>query len=155
MHQALYFKSLAIINFLNIFYFNMHQFKKSITNIHLDRFQHVNNATYLTLLEEARWDLINLGGYGIEQIQKTGLGPVILEIRISFLKELLLGDEIIIETHLISYDKKIAKMSQNIMRNGVLCAKAELTFGLFDLQKRQLVLPTPAWLKAIGYQTSP
>ena len=57
-----------------------------IKESYLDTFGHVNNATYLTLLEEARWDLLNKNSYGLKKIQETGLGPTILEIKLSFLK---------------------------------------------------------------------
>ena len=63
----------------------------------------MNNATYLTLLEEARWELVTKNGYGMKKIQETGLGPTILELKLSFFKELRLRDEIIIETNMVSY----------------------------------------------------
>ena len=62
----------------------------------LDTFGHVNNATYLKLFEEARWDLITKNGYGIKTIRETKLGPTILEIKIRFLKELRLREKITI-----------------------------------------------------------
>ena len=37
---------------------------------HLDTFGHVNNAKYLELYEEARWEIINSRGYDLKQIQK-------------------------------------------------------------------------------------
>lgn len=118
---------------------------------HLDVFGHVNNAVYLMLLEEARWDILNKNNYGIDKIQATGLGPVILEIRINFLKELHVGDQITIETRTISYKNKISKMSQIILRGEEICSTAELVMGLFDLKARKLVLPTPEWLRAVGW----
>ena len=57
---------------------------------HLDTFGHVNNATYLQLLEEARWEFITSRGYDLNYVQKVGIGPVILEINMKFLKELCL-----------------------------------------------------------------
>lgn len=123
-----------------------------IKEAHLDTFGHVNNATYLTLFEEARWDLVTKNGYGLKKIQETGLGPVILEIKLSFLKELFLRDEIIIETKMRAYVKKIAKISQKMIRNNEVCCEAEFIMGFFDLNKRKLIPPTPEWLKAIGIE---
>jgi thioesterase-3 len=116
----------------------------------LDIFGHMNNAVYLTLFEEARWELLASNGYGIEKIRESGLGPTILEINISFSKELRHRDKIIIESQNISYTKKIGKLSQKMLRNGEVCCTAEFTIGLFSLQERKLVLPTEDWLKAIG-----
>ena len=108
---------------------------------YLDTFGHVNNAMYLTLLEEARWDLITNNGYGLRKIQETGIGPTILEIKLTFLKELRPRDEIVIETQLISYENKIGKLLQKMRRNGDVCCEAELVIGLFDLRQRKLILP--------------
>ena len=40
-------------------------FEKSIviSEAHLDSFGHLNNARYLELFEQARWDLITEGGF--------------------------------------------------------------------------------------------
>jgi len=125
-----------------------------IKESHLDTFGHVNNATYLSLFEEARWDLITKNGFGLKKIQESGIGPTILEIKLKFLKELRLREEIIIQTQFLSYEKKIAKLSQKMLRNDEVCCEAELVFGLFDVRERKLIFPTPDWLKAIGADNS-
>lgn len=121
-----------------------------ILETYLDVYHHVNNATYMTLLEEARWDLITKNGYGLKKIEETGLGPVILEVTLRFQKELRLREEIIIETQIVSYEKKIGKLVQRMMRGEEVCCSAEFTMGLFDLKARRLVAPTPEWLKGVG-----
>lgn len=121
-----------------------------IKEIYLDFLGHMNNAMYLTLFEEARWEIINNNGYGIEKIQQTGLGPVILEIKINYLKELRLREEIMIETQMLNTEKKISKVVQRMMRNDEICCIMEASFGLFDLKQRKLVPPTTDWLRALG-----
>lgn len=132
----------------NIFYYPL-----TIKEIYLDTFGHVNNATYLMLLEEARWELINQNGYGLDKIRETKLGPTILEITIQFYKELRPRDQIVIESKMLSYEKKIGKLSQRMMRNDEVCCAAEFVIALFNLAERKLVLPTKDWLQAIGYET--
>lgn len=118
---------------------------------HLDTFRHVNNATYLQILEEARWDWITNNGYGLKRIEKTCLGPVILEINIQFRKELALHEEITIESSLLDYKGKIAHLEQEIfVEPQKLCCSAKFTFALFDTQNRKIVLPTQEWLKALS-----
>lgn len=124
-----------------------------IKEMHLDTFGHVNNATYLALLEEARWDLITKNGYGLRKIQETGVGPTILEINLKFLKELRLREEVIIQTQLISYKEKIGTLSQKIVRVDEVCCEAIIVMGLFSLKERKLILPTPEWLNAVGIKT--
>lgn len=121
-----------------------------IKEVYLDVFGHMNNAMYLTLLEEARWDFISKNGYDLQKIISTGLGPTILEINIKYLKELKVRDEINIETQLISYVGKIGKIGHRILRANQLCCTAEMIFGLFSVHERKLVLPTPDWLYAVG-----
>lgn len=128
------------------------QYPIIIKENHLDTFGHVNNASYLLLLEEARWDLLTQNNFGMEQIHQLGFGPVILELKLSFRKELRLREKIIIETEMISYKNKICKMLQKMIRDNDVCAEAELVIGLFDLKKRKLVLPTPEWLSAMGIE---
>ncbi len=130
--------------------FDTYYYPVLIQETSLDLYGHVNNANYLKIFEEARWNLISGNGYGLEQIQKLQKGPIILEIKIAFLKEVKAREEVIIVTHCTSYERKIGKIQQSMVRNGEICATAEVTLGLFDLKTRRLVLPTPEWLEAIG-----
>jgi acyl-CoA thioester hydrolase len=124
-----------------------------IRESHLDTFGHVNNATYLQLFEEARWELITNNGYGLNMIRKTGHGPVILEVTIKFLRELKLRDKIKITTEMIRYEAKIGVLKQKVYReNDELACEADFTFALFDTLQRKIVLPTPEWLNAIQWQ---
>ena len=133
--------------------FQIFRYPLTILEGHLDTFGHMNNATYLQILEQARWELITAGGFGLEVIRKTKLGPTILEWNLKFLKEITLREKLVIETQLISYEKKIGVLRQDILNEaGELCFQGQMKFGLFDLNARKLVLPTPEWLQAIGVQ---
>lgn len=129
---------------------DVHKYPALIKETNLDVFGHMNNAAYLVLFEDARWDLITRNGYGLHKIQETGLGPVILEMTVRYSKELRLRDEIIIESSMIQYEKKTGTMSQKMVRGTDVCCTAEFIVGLFDLKSRKLVSPTPDWLKALG-----
>lgn len=118
---------------------------------HLDTFSHVNNATYLELLEEARWEFLNTQGLDLETIHTIGISPIVLEFQIQFLKELRLRQSIIIESQMLSFEKKIGVMRQDIRdEQGEPCSHAKMTFGFFDLKTRKLIVPTAQWLQAIG-----
>lgn len=131
--------------------FRIFKFQLPIKEHHLDTFGHVNNATYLQLLEEARWEFLNGQGFDLKTIHDHKVGPIILECHIKFLKELVLRQQIIIESQVLSYEKKIGLMRQDIIDDkGSLCCQAQLTFGLFDMRTRKLILPSVSWLKAIG-----
>jgi thioesterase-3 len=118
---------------------------------HLDTFGHVNNAKYLEILEEARWDLITRNGYGLAEVIRRRIGPTILEISLKFQRELKNRQPIVIRTWMDSYAGKIGRVRQEIRDpDGNLFCEALFTIGLFDLDARRLILPTPEWLRALG-----
>lgn len=117
----------------------------------LDTFGHVNNATYLRMMEDARWDLITGRGYGLKRIRETGQGPVILEVNLKYMRELRLRETIKITTEMLDYDGKVGRMKQQMIKaDDAVAAEAVFVFGLFDLKERKLVDPTPEWKNAIG-----
>jgi len=124
-----------------------------IRESHLDSFGHVNNAAYLVLFEEARWEFITNNGYGLNEVQKLQKGPVILDLAMKFKKEIKLREKIRITVGLVSHEWKITKFKQEMIKeDGSVAAEINLTFGLFDLQTRRLIEPTSEWKKAIGLE---
>lgn len=118
---------------------------------HLDTFGHVNNAVYLEILEEARWEIITSNGFGLKDIARTGMGPVILEIQIRFFKELKLRQNIVIKTQSTPLQSKVGILKQWIENeDGEKCCEADFKVGLFDLKQRKLIAPTSEWKKALG-----
>lgn len=133
-----------------------HVYRLTIKEHHLDTFGHVNNATYLQLFEEARWEWITSNGYGIDEIQRSGLGPVVLELSVKFRREVVLRQELSIESRHINYKGKLFRLRQEMVGGGgdgsiagTTHCTAEFLFGLFDLQSRKLVAPTAKWFRAL------
>lgn len=118
---------------------------------HLDTFGHMNNATYLSLFEEARWEMITQKGFGLSEIKSRKLGPVILSCEVKFAREVLLREQMTITTELLDYRGKIGRLMQKMLKpNGEVACEATFTFGLFDLKERKLIDPTPEWKLAVG-----
>ncbi len=127
------------------------EYELLIKEHHLDSYGHVNNATYLELYEEARWELITQRGYTYEKVHATGLGPVILEVNLKFFHELKLRQKIKINFKITSYEGKIFKLKQQMLNeNNQVASEALFTGGFFDLKARKLILPNEEWLMAIG-----
>ena len=130
---------------------NVFEYEVTILERHLDSFMHVNNATYLELYEEARWDFITKGGYGLSTIQKLKKGPIVLETTVKFRKEIKNRDKVKIISQSTGIKGKIMKMHQKIVHeNGDLASEADFTFGFMDFKERKLIAPTDEWLQAIG-----
>jgi len=134
---------------------NLNVFKDEILikEKHLDTMGHMNNATYLAIFEEARWDIVTKGGYGIDYIHKIKQGPVILDVNLKFLKEIHLREKIMLTMQILDYAKKVGQLKQQMIKeDGTVAAEAVFSFGLFDLKDRKLIEPTPAWKKDLGLQ---
>ena len=130
---------------------NPFQYEITIRESHLDSFGHVNNAAYLVLFEEARWEFITRNGYGLKEVQAYQKGPVILELTMRFKREVKLREKVKISVHLVSQERKITMLSQQMLKeDGTVAAEITLIFGLFDLQTRRLIEATPEWKKALG-----
>lgn len=129
-----------------------HEYELFIQESHLDTFGHVNNATYLQIFEEARWDLIDGRGYGIEKIRQTRLGPVILEAHVKFRREIQNRTRVVVRSELVSYTGKIGKLRQRVYKRGdkeEMACDAVFTIALWDIDARKLVAPTPEWAHAV------
>jgi acyl-CoA thioester hydrolase len=126
-------------------------YEATIRERHLDTLGHVNNTAYAEIFEEARWAMVTPSGFGVRDVEKHSLAPVILEMNLRFRREVMLHERVRIETRCVSTLGKISKLEQ-VMKNeaGEECCLGKFTFGLFDLKSRHLVDPTPEWLKAIG-----
>jgi acyl-CoA thioester hydrolase len=131
----------------------IHEYPVIIREQHLDTFGHVNNAAYLEILEEARWDLVTRNRYGLDEVHRLKVGPVVLEVRIRFVREIRNRQQVTIRTWLESYSGKIGTLKQEIRdETDELCTEARFTIGLFDMTTRRLVRPTPEWTRALGLQ---
>jgi acyl-CoA thioester hydrolase len=122
-----------------------------ISETHLDSFGHLNHARYLELFEQARWDLITERGFGIDAIRRTKTGPVILEVTVKYVRELNPRESVVIRSEMLSYERRVGSFRQQMLKaDGALACEAIFTFGLFDLEARKLIDPTPAWEFALG-----
>ena len=128
-----------------------HLYELVIHERHLDTFGHVNNAMYLDLLEAARWDLITRNGYGLEEIKQRQAGPTVLEINLRFIREIRNRERITVKSWTESYTGKVGKfVQQMINEQQEVCCEATFVIGLFDLQARKLMPPTPEWRRALA-----
>ncbi len=128
----------------------VHEYRTIIRERLLDTFGHVNNAQYLVLFEEARWEMITSRGYGLEKVHQNKIGTVVLDCTVRFKRELKLREEIRIRTQVESISKKILILKHYLLKeDGELAAEASFTMGCFDMNARKLCTPTPEWLAAV------
>ncbi len=129
------------------------EYHKQILEQHLDTFGHVNNAVYLSLYEEARWDFITKNNLGLKEILETKIGPVLLDLQLTFKAELKNREVIKITSQARSElrNKFVMVLDQKMLKaDGKTASTLTISVGLMDLKERKLIPPTPEWLKALG-----
>lgn len=128
------------------------EYEVLIREMHLDSFGHVNNAAYVMLYEEARWDFITKNGFGLDYILKHQVGPVILDLSVRFKRELKNRELIKITSKAIEVvSPKIMVLEQAMINaEGKVASEAKFTVGFFDMKERKLINGNEDWLKAVG-----
>jgi len=130
--------------------FPVHEYATMIRERHLDAFGHVNNAQYLVLFEEARWDMVTSRGYGFKDVLEKQIGTVVLECRVRFKRELGPRERIVIRTRVAEVSKKTLVLNHFILKeDGSIAAEATFLMGCFDLKARKLIPLFPDWLQAV------
>ncbi len=128
------------------------EYEVLIREMHLDSFGHVNNAAYVMLYEEARWDFITKNGFGLDYVIKHQVGPVILDLKVRFKRELKNRETIKITSRTVEIvSPKIMVLEQLMLKSdGKVASEASFTVGFFDMKARKLIDASPEWLKAVG-----
>lgn len=133
----------------------IYEYEFTVLEHHLDTFGHVNNATYLELYEEARWDFITKNGLGLKEIMETKIGPVLLDLNLTFKAELKNREKIkvvsVARTEM--RNKYVMILDQKMLKaDGKVASTLTLSVGMMDLKERKLIAPTKEWLAALGVE---
>lgn len=127
-----------------------HEYSFRVREHHLDYFGHVNHAAYFQIAEEARWEMISARGYGLDVVEELRLGPVILEAKIRYNRELTNREEVRILTKVTGYDGPIGSLLQQFFKgDGRVACSLQLKIGLWHLDERKLRLPTSRWAEVL------
>ncbi len=128
-----------------------HFFPVEIKEYHLDTFGHVNHAVYLQICEDTRWQICLENGITLEEIQRTQVGPIILEANIKYKKELKNREKVEIKTEFKKLRDKIFQITHTIYKaNGDISAELVLNAAIWDMKERKLISPPENWQKVLG-----
>jgi acyl-CoA thioester hydrolase len=110
----------------------------------LDTQGHVTTAAYVQYADHARWKLLEAAGIDMEELRRTGLGPVTLETTVRFVRELRLGHVVDVSCVFEWPGGRTGRVTQELHRadDGGLVAELRSVGGLLDLTARKLV-PEP------------
>ena len=119
----------------------------NVRGFHIDVYQHVNNARYLELLEEARWNWLD-HREEFRWMVANNIAFIVVNININYRTPAVLGDKLCVEGRLEQLNGKSGVLSQTITRDadGAQVADALVTFVCVDLTT-QRALPIEGELR--------
>lgn len=114
----------------------------------LDTQGHLTSAAYLQYADHAKWKLLDEAGVDLDELRRSGLGPVTLETTVRFLRELRLGD--VVDVTCV-FDWPVGRTGRDVQQirradDGSLAAELHGVGGILDLAARKLVAsPGEVW----------
>ena len=118
----------------------------------LDPQGHVNNANFLTYLEQARVNyLIRLGLFKEGQAF-FDVGIILAEAQITFLSPILFGMKVVVEVRVTRLGNKSMDMAYRIVESvtGTQLAQASTTLVTFDYHVNKTILIPVGWREKIS-----
>lgn len=111
-----------------------------VRGYHCDFYGHVNNARYLELLEEARWQYLE-AGLEMSYWTERGLGFVVAAVTIRFKRPAGPGQELEILSETTRLEGRSGVIHQQVLdrETGKLVADAEVTFAVIELKTGRAV----------------
>ncbi|WP_069885348.1 acyl-CoA thioesterase [Streptomyces luteocolor] len=112
---------------------------------------HLNQAVYLQYAEHARWSLLRAAGIEQTDLLDKGVGPVVLENTVRYLRELRAGDETTVSCAFVWGERKTFGVEQTITRaDGTVAATISSVGGLLDLKERRMVADPREYFRALA-----
>ncbi|MFE9763709.1 acyl-CoA thioesterase [Streptomyces sp. NPDC005808] len=112
---------------------------------------HLNQSVYLQYAEHARWALMHAAGISQAELIGKGVGPVVLETTIRYLRELRAGDEVEVTCGFAWGEGKSFRIEQTIRKtDGTVSAELTCVGGLLDLKERRLVADPREYFRALA-----
>ncbi len=101
----------------------------------LDSLRHVNNAIYLTYMEDAAMQAVASFGWPVYRMRELDQGPVATETRIQYLGTADLDDELVVSTYLSNVRRASGTRHYTVTRtsDGQLLAQAYTRWAWVDL----------------------
>ncbi|MGE3287079.1 MAG: acyl-CoA thioesterase [Pseudonocardia sp.] len=122
-----------------------------VRSYELDANSHLNHANYHRYGEHARAEHFLAAGASFERLLEHGLGFVLLETHVRFLRELRGGDEVEIDSRVGFGTGKTFTIDHTLTRaDGVVACEIACRLGLIDSVARRLVADPAGRLREIA-----
>jgi thioesterase-3 len=112
-----------------------HTARIKVRGYHCDFYGHVNNARYLELLEEARWQFLE-DGLDLAYWKQRNMGFVVASVTINYRRPAGLGAVLDITSEMARLGGKSGIIRQEVTsaETGKIVADADVTFVVIDLK---------------------
>src|SRR5438477_8194873 len=111
----------------------------------MDFNQHMRNAAYLGAAEDCRVRFLGEAGFGVDELRRRRVGPVVLEDRLAYKKELALHEAFRVDLAMVAITRDARRMKlRNAVhreRDGALAATIESVVLWLDLEARRPIVP--------------
>jgi acyl-CoA thioester hydrolase len=126
-----------------------------VRSYELDWNDHVNHTVYHRYGEHARSEHFLAAGCRFTELARHGLGIVLLETNVRFLRELRLGDEVEIDSRPEFGTGRTFTMDHTMTRaDGVVACEMTCRIGLIDATARRLVADPADRLREVATDPS-
>jgi acyl-CoA thioester hydrolase len=126
-----------------------------VRSYEVDANGHVNHAVYHQYGENARTEHLGAAGCSMARLIESGLGIVLLETHVRFLRELRHGDEVETDSRLAFGAGKTFEMAHTIRRvapDEAVAAEITCRMGVLDQATRRLVADPGGQLAELATQ---
>lgn len=82
----------------------------------LDSFGHVNHAVYLSYLEQARFESLELGGFPLAELVRRNWAVHVVRVEVDYRRECRLGDRLVVRTEVGRFRNSSMILQQKLFR---------------------------------------
>lgn len=111
----------------------------------IDPMNVVWHGNYVQFFEQARSALLGRIGYNYREMEESGFGWPIVDLRVKYVKPITLGQRFIVRATLIEYENRI-RIDYRVMdeASGTVLTKAQTTQLAVDIKTGELSFESPA-----------
>lgn len=116
----------------------------------IDMFNHVHNSKYLDYVMAARYEQMETCYHmSIEKFMEMGYGWVVKTAHVEYKRPLILGEEFVVNTRILTIDEKSSKMKFEIVsqRTGKICSDGWFDYALISIKTGRGMKITPEMIK--------
>ena len=119
----------------------VHRTQLKVRFYELDPYDHLNHTVYIAYFETARIEYLESVGWGLKRLDDAGYRIVVSQIEVDFVKPVVHGDTVAVETWVIEHRRASMRWRQRMLRGDATMAVLELVAAVTDSGGRPTRIP--------------